>query len=779
MYATGFVPDSWKQATVIPLLKPGKERQKPESYRAISLLSCLSKIFERLVNARLTWHLETKNLLPNYQSGFRKGRSTMDNLVDLEQRIKMNMNNKKKTYAVFLDMSRAYDKVWIPGLLKKIAKLGIDGRLLDWLKQFLLGRSFRVRIGDLLSDARQLLTGVPQGAILSPLLFNIMLFDFPTAPHLVKTLLYADDVEADVTASSNAEAEEILNPYLDAISHWAREWRFDFSIEKSAVVVFTRDAARHPPQLYIMGNRIQSLESVKFLGLTFDRKLQWKEHVNNVVVKCMRANNALAMVARRKYGPTIPALVSLHIALVRSQVDYGLVVYGEACNTRMEKIDVTLRSSLRIILGAVKSSPKTGLYAELGLEPVSFRRKWLAARYVIRCSRRPNNVAYASTRKVASQSVDWPRLKAPALAEILNELIDVSYRFLCTEPDVQPQFRSPPPWAPPSVATLWFPMSKTKALANKQEACQRVQALVNSLQLSSIVTFTDGAHHQDTDRTACAVYCPELEIEKAWRLRPGSSIFTAEVLAVKKALDLVHEKVTVKSNVLVCIDSQAAIRALSSPSTEPEEAVSATLNSIHKLKSTGLSVTLAWIPSHVGIPGNERADSLASEACQDPSTTVLKQSLSTSEQFSVYKKNWKVDLRNHLNEKERMSVSFRDSPGRAPWQFVKDRQICIALHRLRSGHNRLNSSRPWLDVNRDPSCRFCQSANEDAEHIIIQCPNLEHYRLKLKEVCRKNSAQFVLKTVLGCNKEVSRSAQFKIRDSLCVFIRRANLANLV
>ena len=177
-----------------------------------------------------------------------------------------------------------------------------------------------------------------------------------------------------MTASSNVEAEALFNPYLDAISEWAREWRFDFSVEKSALVVFSRDAARHPPHLFIMGN-IQV--PVKFLGLTFDKKLQWKEHVENVVTKCkcIRANNALAVIARRKYGLTIQALVTLHITLVRSQVDYGLVVYGGACNTRMEKINVVLRSSLRIILGAAMSTPVASLYAELGLEPVAFRRK--------------------------------------------------------------------------------------------------------------------------------------------------------------------------------------------------------------------------------------------------------------------------------------------------------------------------------------------------------------------------------------------------------------------
>ncbi len=116
----------------------------------------------------------------------------------------------------------------------------------------------------------------------------------------------------------------------------------------------------------------------------------------------------------------------------------------------------------------------------------------------------------------------------------------------------------------------------------------------------------------------------------------GSSIFTAEVLAIKKALDLVYEKDEETSDVLVCIDSQAAIRALSSPSPEPEESVWTTLNTIRNLKSSGTRVTLVWIPSHVGIPGNERADKLASDACQDPNVAVLSLPLSSTEQFSLY-----------------------------------------------------------------------------------------------------------------------------------------------
>ena len=109
-------------------------------------------------------------------------------------------------------MKKAFDLVWIPGLLDKLVKLGITGTTLLWMKNFLTGRSFRVRIGSNLSDSKPLFAGVPQGSILSPLLFNVMLFDFPKPAAPIQTLLYADDIEVDVAAESQKKEETFCNP---------------------------------------------------------------------------------------------------------------------------------------------------------------------------------------------------------------------------------------------------------------------------------------------------------------------------------------------------------------------------------------------------------------------------------------------------------------------------------------------------------------------------------------------------------------------------------------
>ena len=173
----GFCPDDWKQATIVPLLKTGKNNQDPASYRPISLTSVLGKCFERIVKNRLNWHLEQFNLIPQNQAGFRRGCSTHDHIWNLENTIKTGFNNNMDTHCVFLDIAKAYDSVWIPGLLLKLSKCKVSGPILQWLKNFLTDRIVKVRLEDTTSEAKIVSTGVPQGSVLSPALFNVMTRD--------------------------------------------------------------------------------------------------------------------------------------------------------------------------------------------------------------------------------------------------------------------------------------------------------------------------------------------------------------------------------------------------------------------------------------------------------------------------------------------------------------------------------------------------------------------------------------------------------------------------
>ena len=135
-----------------------------------------------MIKERIQWYVEKNNLLPNFLSGFRKGRSTTDNIVQLENDIQKNINCSVHTLAVFLDVEKAYDSLWIEGLLFKLNQCGIQGKMLNYLQNYLTERTFQVRISDIESGEYKMLNGLPQGSVLSPILYNIMMRDIPTDP---------------------------------------------------------------------------------------------------------------------------------------------------------------------------------------------------------------------------------------------------------------------------------------------------------------------------------------------------------------------------------------------------------------------------------------------------------------------------------------------------------------------------------------------------------------------------------------------------------------------
>ena len=169
------LPSQWKESTIIPLLKPDKDPQTPQSYRPISLTSAICKVMEAMIAPRLITFIEERQLLGKTQSGFRKNRSTIDQILRLTSAIKTARLRKRSCCAAFLDLEKAFDLMWRKGVLQKLVQFGIEGNMLLWIQDFLTGRKIQVKLGTVLSDLRDCLNGSPQGAVLSPILFNLII----------------------------------------------------------------------------------------------------------------------------------------------------------------------------------------------------------------------------------------------------------------------------------------------------------------------------------------------------------------------------------------------------------------------------------------------------------------------------------------------------------------------------------------------------------------------------------------------------------------------------
>ena len=164
IWKTGNFPDIWKETTIIPIPKPGKDYSNPNNYRPIALTSCICKTMERMINDRLVWYLEHNNIISNIQCGFRKKKSTTDHLVRLESFVRDAFLNKQHAVSVFFDLEKAYDTTWKHGILKDLHEAGIKGRMPNFISNFLRNRNFKVRVGSNLSNKYSQEMGVPQGS---------------------------------------------------------------------------------------------------------------------------------------------------------------------------------------------------------------------------------------------------------------------------------------------------------------------------------------------------------------------------------------------------------------------------------------------------------------------------------------------------------------------------------------------------------------------------------------------------------------------------------------
>ena len=222
-WQTGSIPKSWKSGTVIPIHKPQKPKDQASSYRPITLLSCISKTLERIIKNRLEQKVELDKLLLQSQCGFRRGQGTIDALMRLENEIRSAQSCHKICLVTYVDLASAFDSVWRKGLVAKLIGVGFHGKIVRWLDNYFQDRNIKVYHDGVYSDSFSLEAGTPQGAVLSPILFNLMLSDIPKEEN-VSLYIYADDITISYSDANADMAKSNMQQYLNKFTEWCKVW---------------------------------------------------------------------------------------------------------------------------------------------------------------------------------------------------------------------------------------------------------------------------------------------------------------------------------------------------------------------------------------------------------------------------------------------------------------------------------------------------------------------------------------------------------------------------
>ena len=367
----GKIPKLWKEANVLPLHKKG-DKTSFANYRPISLLSIVSKVYEKLIFKHVYNYLRDNDLISIHQSGFTPGDSTINQLLYMYDLFCKALNDKKDVRIVFCDQSKAFDRVWHEGILYKLQCLGITGPLLEWFSNYLKDRKQRVIINGICSEFMKILAGVPQGSVLGPLLFLIFINDI-TDDIRAGIKLFADDTCLYIIFETNnaGEATDTLNSDLDTVNKWAKKWLVTFNPQKTKSLYVSLKNNLNPPRLIFDGHYLDNIDSHKHLGLELNSKLTWKNHIDSIT---STADKKLNLLTHLKHTLDRQTLLIMYQSFIRPSLEYGNIIWCNISEAECESLDKVQRRAARIITGGTISTSVRCLYQELSLETLQSRR---------------------------------------------------------------------------------------------------------------------------------------------------------------------------------------------------------------------------------------------------------------------------------------------------------------------------------------------------------------------------------------------------------------------
>ena len=345
-FVQGIFPESLKLAQVVPIHKEGAKTDVA-NYRPISLLSTFSKIYEKIMYARLITFFDINKSLYESQYGFRAGRSCEHALLSAQNSILHSLNKNEVSLLLLIDFSKAFDMVDHGILIQKLQHYGIRGTTLNWLRSYLRNRRQYVSIDGATSTHRGVTYGVPQGSILGPLLFIIYINDIPEINKLAKFILYADDANIIVTGTNISEVEEKLCQLSDHLVRWVNSNGLVLNLKKTHYMIFCRQNITENPVVKINNRIITRVQEARFLGVIIDEKLTWSAHIKSLKSKMSRY---IGIMFKIKSKVVVDIRLQIYHSFVQSHLNFCSLVWGFAKRTYIEMLFRVQKKAMRAVM---------------------------------------------------------------------------------------------------------------------------------------------------------------------------------------------------------------------------------------------------------------------------------------------------------------------------------------------------------------------------------------------------------------------------------------------
>ncbi|MEW8547660.1 MAG: reverse transcriptase family protein [Candidatus Thiodiazotropha sp.] len=423
-YNTGQVPLDWQQANVTAVFKKG-DKTNPANYRPVSLTCIVCKSMEHIIYSQIMKHLDTHNILVDFQHGFRANHSCETQLLNTVEDLSRRLDKRKTTDLLILDFSKAFDTVPHRRLLHKLQHYGVTGKNNKWIESWLCHRQQRVVLDGSASTDSPVLSGVPQGTVLGPLLFLLYVNDIGANVSFQTTIkLFADDCLLYRTIESAAD-EIQLQQDLTTMVEWSNTWLMRFNAAKCHLLRITRQRKLIPTKYNIQGVQLQEVDHHPYLGVEFSSDLTWKLHISNITSK---ANRILNLLRRHLYGCNQEVKSRAFTSLVRPHLEYSSSVWDPYYKQDIFALEKVQRKGARFVTGNYSYLESvTSMLQTLDWPPLQQRRQ---ARRLTHFYKAANNLSPVRIPEYVTASSNRTRTHDLAFIQLHTNYEQYKHSFL-------------------------------------------------------------------------------------------------------------------------------------------------------------------------------------------------------------------------------------------------------------------------------------------------------------------------------------------------------------